>query len=118
MYGAFTPLRLCISRKPIQNSLQDTDEDGLTDYQEVYVTKTDPLVWDSVQSGTSDADADIDSDGLSNIEEINIGTEPRNDDTDYDHLKDGDEITYGTDPLNPDSDGDTMVTKMCSVLIL
>lgn len=90
-------------------SLQDTDEDGLTDYQEVYVTKTDPLVWDSVQSGTSDADADIDSDGLSNIEEINIGTEPRNDDTDYDHLKDGDEITYGTDPLNPDSDGDTIL---------
>ena len=90
-------------------SLQDTDEDGLTDYQEVYVTKTDPLVWDSVQSGTSDADADIDSDGLSNIEEINIGTEPRNDDTDYDHLKDGDEISYGTDPLNPDSDGDTIL---------
>ena len=42
-------------------SLQDTDEDGLTDYQEVYVTKTDPLVWDSVQSGTSDTEADIDS---------------------------------------------------------
>lgn len=88
---------------------QDTDEDDLTDYQEVFVIKTDPLVWDSVLTGTSDADVDIDSDSLSNIEELNMGTDPRNDDTDYDHLKDGVEISYGTNPLNPDSDGDTIL---------
>jgi hypothetical protein len=48
----------------------DTDEDGLTDYEEVYLTGTDPLVFDSAKPGTSDAQADIDSDGLTNRDEL------------------------------------------------
>ena len=85
----------------------DTDNDGLTDFQEIVITNTDPLVFDSVTKGISDADADCDNDGLSNIKEIELGTEPQNADTDLDGLSDGDEVNiYGTDPLNPDTDGD------------
>lgn len=85
----------------------DSDGDSLTDYQEVYITGTDPIVYDSVTSGVSDADADSDGDGLSNAQEIELGTNPQLSDTDDDGLSDYDEIyVYETDPLNPDSDSD------------
>ena len=85
----------------------DTDGDGLTDYQEVYITGTDPNKYDSVTEGVSDADADSDGDGLSNAQEIELGTDPQNEDTDG--LKDGEEVNdYYTDPLKPDTDGDTL----------
>ena len=85
----------------------DTDGDGLTDYQEVYVTGTDPTKYDSVTDGVSDADADPDEDGLTNAQEIELGTDPQNDDTDGDGLKGGEEVNdYHTDPLNPDTDKD------------
>lgn len=85
----------------------DTDEDDLTDYQEIYLTGTDPLKFDSVTDGVSDAEADSDSDGLSNKQEIEIGTNPKKSDTDDDGLSDGDEVNiYGTDPLKADTDED------------
>ena len=85
----------------------DTDNDGLSDYQELYITGTNPIIYDSVESGISDADADSDYDGLTNIYEITIGTNPLSKDTDDDNINDYDEINiYNTDPLNPDSDGD------------
>lgn len=85
----------------------DTDEDGLTDYQEIYLTGTDPLKFDSVTDGVSDADADSDGDGLTNAQEIELGTDPKKADTDNDGLNDFDELNiYGTDPLIPDTDGD------------
>lgn len=86
---------------------EDTDSDGLTDYQEYYILGTDPLVYDSVTEGVSDADADSDDDGLSNIKEFELGTKPFNPDTDNDGLTDGDEVNiYGTDPLKYDTDDD------------
>jgi len=88
-------------------NVPDTDSDGLTDYQEVYITGTGPTKFDSVTEGVSDADADSDSDGLSNAQEINLGTDPQLSDTDGDNLSDYDEINvYGTDPLKPDTDDD------------
>lgn len=85
----------------------DTDDDGLTDYEEIALIGTDPLVYDSVTEGTSDADADCDGDGLTNKEELTLGTSPTDVDTDFDGLTDYDEIyVYNTDPLNPDTDGD------------
>lgn len=75
---------------------RDTDGDGLSDYDEIYVYGTDPL------------NPDTDGDGLSDYDEIYVyGTDPLNPDTDGDGLSDGDEVLiYGTDPLNPDTDGD------------
>ncbi len=85
----------------------DTDGDGLSDYQEVYMTWTDPLKKDTDGNGVSDADEDLDGDGLSNIEEITYGTHPAFADTDKDNLTDGEEILeYQSDPLVEDTDGD------------
>ncbi len=59
--------------------------------------------------------SDLDGDGLTNEEEINLGTNPEKADTDRDGLLDGDEINadkvkrYGTDPINPDTDNDGLL---------
>lgn len=85
----------------------DTDGDGLTDYQEVYITGTDPIKYDSVTEGISDADSD--GDGFTNIQEIEINTNPTKVDTDGDGLSDYEEINVtSADPLNPDTDNDTI----------
>ena len=85
----------------------DTDDDGLTDYQELNITGTDPTDYDSVEKRISDADADSDGDGVSNLEEIELGTDPQVLDSDDDGLTDGEEVnTYLTDPLLEDTDGD------------
>ncbi len=87
----------------------DTDGDGLTDYEELYITGTNPLKYDTDENGVNDADDDIDGDDLSNKEEITLGTSPNSADTDSDGLSDYDEInTYNTDPLKADSDEDTL----------
>lgn len=65
----------------------DTDDDGLTDYEEIYLTDTDPLVYNSFNEDLSDSDADSDSDGITNRKEIDIGTNPLNPDTDGDEIK-------------------------------
>ncbi|GHU54083.1 hypothetical protein AGMMS49975_13930 [Clostridia bacterium] len=42
----------------------DTDNDGLTDYQEANITDTNPLLADTDGNGVSDADEDLDGDGI------------------------------------------------------
>ena len=85
----------------------DTDDDGLTDYQELNITGTDPTDFDSVEDNISDADADTDDDGVSNLDETELETDPQIQDTDDDGLTDGEEVnTYLTDPLLEDTDGD------------
>lgn len=87
----------------------DTDNDGLSNYVEIYVTATDPTIVDSDEDGISDADEDADEDGLTNKEEIDLGTDPAKKDTDNDGINDYDEVnTYDTDPCNYDSDSDTL----------
>jgi len=72
------------------NSTVDSDQDGLTDYQEVHVYHTDPLK------------ADTDADGLSDRDEVIVWhTDPLNPDTDGDGFKDGDEVKNGFNPLGP-----------------
>jgi predicted outer membrane repeat protein len=78
----------------------DTDDDGLTDGEEVNTYGTDPL------------DPDMDDDGLTDGEEINVyDTDPLDPDTDNDDMPDGWEAHNGTDPKvfdaydDPDDDG-------------
>lgn len=76
----------------------DTDEDGLTDGDEVNVHHTDPL------------NPDSDFDGLADGTEVHaFGTNPLAADSDGDGFVDGLEIyQVGTDPLDPDTDGDQL----------
>ncbi len=50
--------------------------------------------------------SDIDGDGLTYSQELNIGTRPSNPDSDGDGVFDGQEQPNGLNPTNPDSDGD------------
>ena len=54
----------------------DSDNDGLNDYIEKFILKTDPLKMDSDNNGIPDGNEDYDGDGFSNLDEINAGTDP------------------------------------------
>lgn len=87
----------------------DTDSDGLSDYDEIYTVGTSPLKYDTDEDGTNDAVGDLDSDGLTNSQELELGTSPSSADTDGDTLSDYAELyETSTDPLKADTDGDTL----------
>jgi len=73
---------------------KDTDKDGLPDeYEEENGLKIDVR---------SDANEDLDNDGLTNLQEFIQGTDINNPDSDNDGEIDGDEVADGNDPLeNP-----------------
>lgn len=98
---------------------RDTDKDGLNDYDELRVHRTNPLSADTDGDGLNDFDEvmkhktdpnkrDTDGDGLPDGDEVNVHrTNPLVADTDGDGLSDGAEInTHRTNPLSADSDGD------------
>lgn len=88
---------------------RDTDEDGLMDSQEMFLTKSNPIIYDSLVSGIPDFNVDSDTDGLNNGIEVEIGTDPNKSDSDDDGLSDYEEVTlYSTEPENADTDGDTL----------
>lgn len=81
----------------------DTDNDGLTDYDEIFGTAgfmTDPL------------NSDTDGDGMGDGWEVDNGLDPLTDDSagdpDGDGVPNGDEFDAGTDPFSSDSDSDGM----------
>jgi len=109
--------------------LNDTDGDGLTDIDELYIHLTDPTYNDTDQDGMPDgwevsynlnpisaldADDDLDNDGwdfdrkfnitadeeFTNLQEYLNNTNPRNADTDGDGMPDGWEAFYGLNPTN------------------
>ena len=87
----------------------DTDGDGLSNYIEIYMTATDPVLVDTDEDGIFDNDEDFDEDDLTNETELSLGTDLAKKDTDNDGLSDFEEVnTYNTDPLNCDSDNDTL----------
>ncbi|MCL1046519.1 PQQ-binding-like beta-propeller repeat protein [Shewanella electrodiphila] len=100
------------------DALLDSDNDGISNLIE-YSLLTDPTNADSDNDGLSDGDevngvqtnplnSDSDGDGLTDGEEVNDhGTDPLNQDSDADGLNDYVEVaTLGTNPLNEDSDAD------------
>lgn len=66
---------------------EDCDQDGLTNYDEEYLYHTDL------------SNADTDSDGLTDKEEVDYGTNPNHKDSDGDGLEDFWEIKIGSNPL-------------------
>lgn len=78
----------------------DTDGDGTSDGEEVYLG-TDPLTPDA---GGDRPDSD--GDGLYDDDERAVyGTDPANPDTDGDGISDGEEVYLGTDPLDDTDPG-------------
>jgi len=77
----------------------DTDEDGLSDDDEVNIYRTDPY--------DTDSDDDLLLDGQEIAGLTGYVTNATNPDTDGDTLLDGEEIyTYFTNPIDPDTDND------------
>lgn len=85
----------------------DCDNDGLTDYEELIVLGYNPNISDSDGNGVLDSEEDIDSDGLTNVQEVLYNTDNCTVDSDGDLLTDYQEIyeTF-TNPNSEDSDGD------------
>ncbi|QGJ68593.1 Hypothetical protein PBC10988_2540 [Planctomycetales bacterium 10988] len=97
---------------------QDTDSDGLTDYEEIVLLGTSAQFADSdrdylldgyeVRYGLDplfqdDTSTDVDNDGLLLSQEMTYGTDPFSIDSDGDGFSDLEEITFYTDPLNSES---------------
>lgn len=79
----------------------DSDGDGMPDDWEISYG-LDPYF-------PGDANADLDYDLLTNLQEYQQNTDPKNPDTDGDTLFDGEEVQYtGTNPTLADTDGDGM----------
>ncbi len=71
----------------------DSDNDQLPDYLEMRY----------FGFLSFDGEDDLDSDGLTNAQEVRYGTNPAIKDTDRDGIHDGKELAAGTDPLDPES---------------
>ena len=72
----------------------DTDEDGLSDFEEVFGGYSDPFL--------QDTDGDFIPDGI----EVSIGTNPSSNDSDCDGMPDGWEVQFGLDPTTNDANND------------
>ena len=115
----------------VESGEYDSDNDGLSNYVEIYITGTDPVVADTDGNGVPDAEEDADGDGVTNAQELEKGTDltktdtdgdglsdykeinetntdPCKCDTDEDGLSDGDELVLGLDPLVQKTDGITL----------
>lgn len=102
------------------NPLQeDTDGDGISDYEEIVLYNTNPRSNDTSQNGLSDYEEivvygtepnkkDTIGNGLTDYEEVEkFGTDPLSFDTDSDGLTDYDEVkVYATNPNYKDTDKD------------
>ncbi len=129
--------RIAETRFGTDPTLADTDNDGLTDFQEVCYdgdcnnytpaptggdldARNPDTDGDGMADGweidnqtnplVNDAVLDPDKDGLNNLEEYTAGTKANREDTDGDGLLDGVEVKqYGSNPLSRDTDSDGML---------
>jgi hypothetical protein len=82
-----------ISSNYLSAMTQDNDGNGLPDFWE----------WQYFGCGGIEPNADMDGDGVSNLQEYQNGTNPIRADTDYDGRSDSEEIAENTDPLDSNS---------------
>ena len=108
----------------VVNGYIDTDEDHISDYDELNIYFTNPNLIDTdgdsltdgdeiLVYGTNPLNSDSDSDGMPDDYEIIYNFDPNDDtdaelDFDEDGLTNLEEFTEGTNPLLFDSDGDTI----------
>lgn len=83
--------------KEIVEEIKDSDNDTLSDEDEVNIYKTNP------------EKKDTDGDDLDDAEELKAKTNPNIFDTDNDGLKDGFEVKIKSNPNNMDTDGDGLL---------
>lgn len=122
----FLLLSLCIAGVQFNRvnaaEMVDTDNDGLYDYEELFVYRSSPSSTDTDGDGFSDgqeiqtgysplvggnkkmSEVDTDEDGLNDELEIQLGTHLDIFDTDGDNVGDADEVNSGYDPLSADPD--------------
>lgn len=84
----------------IDETLKDTDNDGLTDYEEVL---------DTYGYNTYPTSGDTDGDGLKDGDEITAGTDPTDTDSDDDGLSDALEVTATLDPATNELSGSVIL---------
>ena len=91
----------------ISSEEYDSDNDGLSNYFEIFNIGTNPALADTDDNGKADGEEDADGDGLANAVELEKGTDLTKADTDGDGISDLEEISQRkTDPCNCDTDGD------------
>jgi pSer/pThr/pTyr-binding forkhead associated (FHA) protein len=101
-------LALLSKRQPLFGRTTETPT-ALVDMTGTAVAATETIVAATSLAGTAVVAGDVDGDGLSDAQEIQIKTDPNNPDSDGDGISDGDEVLiYGTDPLHRDTDGDIL----------
>lgn len=110
-------LFLIFFQQSLSAQTADTDNDGISDSQELNVYYTNSVFADTDNDGYADkleldngysphrpeyklSQLDWDKDGLSDAMEINLGTDLKNSDTDGDGYFDKAEVYAGFDPLN------------------
>ncbi len=113
----------------IDETILDSDNDGLSDFKEKNIYFTDPNNSDSDGDGYKDGEeikynysprdnkrklisTDSDQDGLMDLWEINLGTNLINPDSDGDGYKDGEEIIGGYDPLSNNNEKQEKLIKI------
>ena len=119
-----------------ENTVRDTDGDGLTDLAEQNVHETDiahpdtdgdllPDGWEVTNSldplnttGIHGGSGNPDNDGLSNLDEYSFVSDPRKADTDGDGMNDGPEVAGGSNPSDPGDNGQPLpAAKRVSILL-
>ncbi|MEW6536397.1 MAG: hypothetical protein AB1454_12365 [Candidatus Auribacterota bacterium] len=106
---------------PLGIDVNDADNDGLLDFEEIFTYGTDAHLWDTDNDSLSDYDEiityftdpwdnDTDDDRALDGQEIQASSNPHLPDTDNDGLTDGEEILdLGTSPLLADTDNDGLI---------
>lgn len=129
-YAILLVMAMALVETTHAQEVSDTDGDGLYDYEELFVYRTDPQSADSDRDGFIDGDevrsgysplvgdfkkmteTDVDGDGLHDALELELKTDLSSYDSDGDGISDGEEIYEGANPLVAGAAKDTAVRRV------